>query len=274
MPSSTEPRSALKYGWNTGESGWGADMTANLLRLGRFGFHVSVKSRSLATPPGSPAAGDSYIVAASPTGAWASFAGHVVIWDGVSAWVSAGAPRLGWVVGIEDEPGIGSLRYDGTAWRQFGTRPLADFVADATSTGTTETDLFSATLPANAFAAAGEEIEADYGLQLLGALTATRRVRVYLAGTAIYDSGAMAATATGSCSIRARILRDGASSVRYQVDASATGSAAPACAVGKLTGLTFSGTMVLKITGQSGGTGSANGDITAILGKIRPIPAT
>ena len=34
-------------------------------------LNTGAKDKDLSTPPGSPAAGDVYIVAASPTGAWA-----------------------------------------------------------------------------------------------------------------------------------------------------------------------------------------------------------
>lgn len=104
MPASTEPRSGLFHGWALGESGWNAQMDSNLLRIGRAGFHLSVKDRDLATPPGSPATGDTYIIAASPTGAWAGHATEVAIWDG-SAWVFY-VPRTGWVGYIEDEQKI------------------------------------------------------------------------------------------------------------------------------------------------------------------------
>lgn len=108
MPASTEPRSGLKHGWSLGESGWGADMNANLLRIGRFGFHLSVKDRDLTAPPGTPTAGDMYIIAATPTGAWAGHAAEVAIWDG-AAWVF-GVPRTGWLAYIEDEQKLSIFR--------------------------------------------------------------------------------------------------------------------------------------------------------------------
>ena len=49
---------------------------------------LSVKDRDLAAPPGSPAEGDRYIVAASPTGAWAGHAGDIA----VSAGTALGVP--------------------------------------------------------------------------------------------------------------------------------------------------------------------------------------
>ena len=112
MASSTEPRSGLKYGWSLGESGWNTDVDNNWKWLGRFGVHLSVKDRDLAAPPGSPAAGDTYIVAASGSGAWAGKQGQVAVWDG-AAW-QFGVPRVGWIAYIEDEEKISA--YKSTGW--------------------------------------------------------------------------------------------------------------------------------------------------------------
>jgi hypothetical protein len=63
--------------------------------------HLMVLDKDLATPPGSPAAGDRYIVAASPTGAWSDQAGNIAAWqDG--AWAFH-APREGWLAWVADE---------------------------------------------------------------------------------------------------------------------------------------------------------------------------
>src|SRR5258708_26399340 len=40
----------------------------------------NVKSLALATPPGSPSSGDTYVVAASPTGAWSGQANSIAYW--------------------------------------------------------------------------------------------------------------------------------------------------------------------------------------------------
>ncbi|WP_459944341.1 DUF2793 domain-containing protein [Desulfocastanea catecholica] len=79
-------------------------MDANLKRIDNFGMHLSVKDRNLATPPAIPANGDTYIIAAAPTGDWsARAAGDVAMYSTVDvAWRFA-TPRLGWICYVEDE---------------------------------------------------------------------------------------------------------------------------------------------------------------------------
>lgn len=114
MASKTEPRSGVYYGWTLGESGWNEQMDANLKRIGRIGFHLSVKDRGLNTPPASPADGDSYIVATGGIGAWAGHDGKVAVWDNnLAAWVIY-APRIGWTAYIENEDKF--CAYKSTGW--------------------------------------------------------------------------------------------------------------------------------------------------------------
>lgn len=132
MPSTTEPRSSLKYGWPLGESGWNVDMDANLLRLGRFGFHLSVKDRDLSTPPGSPSAGDCYIVGPSPTGGWAGQVNSVAVWSG-AAWVF-GVPRAGWTAYIEDEEVLSVYKSSWSAGVSANERAAISMTSDANKT--------------------------------------------------------------------------------------------------------------------------------------------
>lgn len=111
MAASTDVRFGLSYGWSLGESGWNTGMDANLLKIARAGVHLSVKDRDLTAPPGSPANGDTYIVGASATGAWATHDGKVAVWDG-SAWVFY-TPRIGWVTYIEDEEKLSAFKAAG-----------------------------------------------------------------------------------------------------------------------------------------------------------------
>ena len=78
---------------------------------------LSVKDRDLASPPGSPADGDRYIVAAGATGAWAGEEGSIAVrQDG--AW-SFCAPREGWRTWVEDEDAL--LVFDGSGWVDVAT---------------------------------------------------------------------------------------------------------------------------------------------------------
>jgi Protein of unknown function (DUF2793) len=73
---------------------------------------LAVLDRDLATPPGSPADGARYLVAASPTGAWTGQAGKIAAWqDG--AWIFY-TPKEGWLVWVADEDIL--LGYNGAAF--------------------------------------------------------------------------------------------------------------------------------------------------------------
>lgn len=74
--------------------------------------HMGVVSRILASPPGTPAEGQRYLVPASPTGAFAGHAGHIAAWqDG--GWLFY-APRAGWLSWVADEALL--MAHNGTAW--------------------------------------------------------------------------------------------------------------------------------------------------------------
>jgi hypothetical protein len=80
---------------------------------------MSVKDRHLATPPGSPAEGDRYIVPAGATGDWSGWAGSVALYsDG--AWLRLAPNGPGWLAWVEDEKVV--LVWSGTAWVPPGAR--------------------------------------------------------------------------------------------------------------------------------------------------------
>lgn len=61
---------------------------------------LRVLDRDLTTPPGSPANGDAYIVAAAATGDWAGHDAHIALWhDGWRFY----APQNGWGAFVDDE---------------------------------------------------------------------------------------------------------------------------------------------------------------------------
>ena len=71
-----------------------------------------VLDQDLADPPASPADGDRYIVAASPTGAWVGQTGRIAAYqDG--AWQFY-TPREGWLAWVADEDLL--YVHDGMGW--------------------------------------------------------------------------------------------------------------------------------------------------------------
>lgn len=80
---------------------------------------AGVVDKDLATPPGSPANGALYIVASSPTGAWAGKAGQLAFWlTTVGAWTFI-VPREGFLVHVNDEDAF--YKYNGSAWAKEGS---------------------------------------------------------------------------------------------------------------------------------------------------------
>lgn len=78
-----------------------------------------VMDHALATPPGAPATGDSYIVAASPTGAWAGFANAIAAW--YAGW-KLKMPAAGWMAWTRN--GSRLLYYSGSSWGLLTTPKL------------------------------------------------------------------------------------------------------------------------------------------------------
>lgn len=78
---------------------------------------LAVLDKDLAAPPGSPAEGARYIVAASASGAWSGQSGKIAAWqDG--AWAFR-TPREGWLAWVADEDKL--YVHDGAAWALFAS---------------------------------------------------------------------------------------------------------------------------------------------------------
>lgn len=109
----------------------------NARRLEQGAQQFAVKDKDLATPPGSPADGDAYIVAASPTGAWAGKAEQIAYWQAGTGWLFI-APREGMRADVADED-IG-YRYDGSDWVVVSAGGLAGYTIDTDGTLATNSD--------------------------------------------------------------------------------------------------------------------------------------
>lgn len=102
----------------------------------------AVLDRDLAAPPGSPAEGDRYIVAGSPTGAWAGHAGEVVAFS-AGAW-SFHEPKAGFLAFVADEAML--LVHDGAAWSPATPGALQSLTRIGIGTEADATNPFSAKL--------------------------------------------------------------------------------------------------------------------------------
>lgn len=81
-------------------------------------IQCNVISMSLATPPGSPADGDTYIVAASPTGAWVGKGNNLARWSAVLGTWEFFSPKKGWrTFAYSDNL---NHQFNGTAWVAAG----------------------------------------------------------------------------------------------------------------------------------------------------------
>lgn len=151
---------------------------------------------------------------------------------------------------------------------------IFDHAANAGNSTTTETDLYSDTIAANTLSTNNDKLFSVYSGTFVNSATATRQLRVYFAGTLIFDSGALAVTATAYWTIEVFAIRVSASVVRFSVWFNGTAtSVVSASAYTEVTGLTLSNTNILKITGQAAGAGAATDDIVAKLGNVRWQPA-
>jgi hypothetical protein len=88
--------------------------------------HLILKDRDLATPPGSPADGETYLIAASATGAWAGQDGNIA-YRLNTAW-KIFAPIEGLTAWVNDEDMF--IGYDGSAWNTLAA-PTGAYLAAA-----------------------------------------------------------------------------------------------------------------------------------------------
>lgn len=134
--------------------------------------------------------------------------------------------------------------------------------ADTGNATTTETDLHTYTTPTSTLAVNGEKIISEYGGVFVSSGTATRQIKIYFGGTAIFDTGTLTLSLSSAWTAFVTIIRVSSTVVRYLVSFATQGAALSAyTSAGELTGLTLSNTNIIKITGQAAGVGAATNDI-------------
>lgn len=109
------PNLGLKAGYDPGENGWGDNMTLNLLKLSILTQGVAINK--VAAEPGTPAAGDVYILDETH----ATHPNEVIVFDGPvgsEAWVYI-VPSEGWL--IFNQTANYYEKFDGTVWAELAT---------------------------------------------------------------------------------------------------------------------------------------------------------
>ncbi len=91
----TGPNLGIAVSETPGVTPWYADFETGWKKLDAV-VMLDVISRSLNTPPGSPASGDRYHTGGSPTGLWSGQSNKIAVWNG-SAWVFY-SPSEGWLM--------------------------------------------------------------------------------------------------------------------------------------------------------------------------------
>lgn len=146
---------------------------------------------------------------------------------------------------------------------------IKDFTSDVGNSGSTETDLYTYTTKASTLATTGEKLVAKYSGNIVGSATASRAIAVYFAGTSIFSASSLTVSTSANFAVEVRIICTGATTARATVIVTIDGvSLTSPVTETDLTGLTLTGTNILKITGTSSGTGSASNDILAKMGDI------
>jgi hypothetical protein len=104
---------------------------------------VIVIADRLSTPPGAPNGGQRFIVGASPTGAWSSFAQHdIAEADGFGTWFKyTPAASCGWIAYVQDEAEFYAFR--GADWFSMGAASSVNglVIRNNAATPTTQIDV-------------------------------------------------------------------------------------------------------------------------------------
>lgn len=151
---------------------------------------------------------------------------------------------------------------------------IFDHSSNAGNTGTSETDLYSDTMPASLLGNNGDKLEAEYGGVFVSSGTATREIKIYFGGTVVFDTGALTLSLSSAWTAYLTLTRVSNTTVRAVVSFTTEGAALAAYTqYTEVTSLDLTTAKILKITGQAAGVGAATNDIVAKLSAIYYFPA-
>lgn len=151
---------------------------------------------------------------------------------------------------------------------------LFDHYTDSGNSGTSETDLYTAAVAGGTLGASGDGLEAFYSLSVTGSATATTQIKVYFAGTARFDSGALSLTSSGNWQVYVGVVRTGTTTGRISVALQTAGASISLYSQETdMTSLDFTAANVLKVTATRAGAGAATNDVVAKHGWVVKLPA-
>ena len=169
----------------------------------------------------------------------------------------------------------------GDSLGNVGTCAFDDFASVATTHVDGTFDVLSThTTVANSLQINGDKIEFDFTLTVVGHAVSTDQIQVAFGGITIFDSGANNYALAATIRIIGQIIRVSSTTCRAIVSFLPAGSATilgyelmTYTSDSTLTGMTLSGTNILKVQAAATGTNSAASDVTLTVGSIDIIPA-
>ena len=131
MPSFLDPRNGIRFGWSTGDDDYGPGVNNNFHRMSYVGTYLAIIDLLSAPPATTPPEHSIYLVGASPTGAWSSFAENDLAIYGRATgdpgstlgWFKR-TPKVGWLGYRVDEDALNY--FDGSNWQSLGGLSAAE----------------------------------------------------------------------------------------------------------------------------------------------------
>jgi hypothetical protein len=180
-----------------------------------------------------------------------------------------------------------NLAYNATTWNGSLLVPTMDAVRDkieslsggsfsfldkqyttTQNSGTSQTDLYTYTIPANTLTTNGDIIDIESAGFFTDA-TATMDLQIHFNGSSIEGTNPLTLTGTTHWSVKGRIIRTSSSTSRSTVTFTIGDGTGQQCTGNaSSTSLDFTSGIVLKITATAGGAGASTGDILGHLWTV------
>lgn len=145
---------------------------------------------------------------------------------------------------------------------------IDEFIADVANGTTVETDIFSTTIIASTVNTDRMKLKARWS-GLYAATANNKQIKVYFAGTAVFDSTALVIVAANSWDVDLLLIRTSSSTARVSVRFTSSSNVLLASITETdLTGLSWTVDNILKITAKGG----ATSDLTGKLGCVEMLP--